>query len=363
MKLEDVEWISNNPEFELPRDVTFSDCGGLLAVNGNVGLQLEDVSTAFERGDEIEVQDESGQVLGILCLCKNMEASLNTITEAKYAAYVVEIDKDLYGQPYRFKYDYLVLDVSRYGQYIADFINAAPLWGGFVHKQEGVSVYGNYKTRNRPLRAVSKLHFPTSHHTENCNRSVVQPFAFERFLKLYHLVELLFDFDVVERIRNLGDDLKGIGQILSDYERQDFERLKAVVKTRCSDVDRIATELNRVNASPDYLTLAKRIFFEYGKQSNPYRDKEDKFDEMMGLGGFSEENAKLARLVGGKPDALASQYRELVRGIAVYWIYRIRCSIAHSRIGEYVMTNDDEEFIAEVAEPLLRELLVQALKD
>ena len=51
--------------------------------------------------------------------------------------------------------------------------------------------------------------------------------------------------------------------------------------------------------------------------------------------------------------------RMLIINIATYWIYRVRSSIAHSRIGEYVMSTSDEEFVVEIAEPLLRSVLVQ----
>lgn len=42
-----------------------------------------------------------------------------------------------------------------------------------------------------------------------------------------------------------------------------------------------------------------------------------------------------------------------------YLIYRVRCSIAHSRIGEHILTQSDEEFVANVAEPLLKSLLIE----
>jgi len=55
------------------------------------------------------------------------------------------------------------------------------------------------------------------------------PYAFERYLKLYHLLELSFDHDTVEKIRGLGQDLHGIGQILAQHKRDEFDRLKQLL--------------------------------------------------------------------------------------------------------------------------------------
>ncbi|NES18002.1 MAG: hypothetical protein F6K41_03525 [Symploca sp. SIO3E6] len=56
---------------------------------------------------------------------------------------------------------------------------------------------------------------------------------------------------------------------------------------------------------------------------------------------------------------LLNKYETIIIKIAAYWIYRVRSCIAHNRIGEYIMLPEDEEFIVEFAEPLLREVLYQ----
>lgn len=43
--------------------------------------------------------------------------------------------------------------------------------------------------------------------------------------------------------------------------------------------------------------------------------------------------------------------------------YNVRCCTAHNRIGEYVISNDDEGFVVEFAEPLLREVLCQIFSE
>jgi len=177
------------------------------------------------------------------------------------------------------------------------------------------------------------------------------------------LLELRFDYDIVERIKNLGDDLKGIGQIFSDFGREEVRRLKSVIEPRIKNVDALEVRLNGVKHSADCEERAKDIFFRYGKDTNPLRDKESQYDLVMVQGGFSKDLAKSAKLIGGPEAALDAIYRKLLIDVASYWIYRVRSSIAHSRIGEYVMTSSDEEFVVEFAEPLLREVIVQVFRE
>ena len=77
---------------------------------------------------------------------------------------------------------------------------------------------------------------------------------------------------------------------------------------------------------------------------------------------FSKQNLIDNNLISNKANRSNEEYSKLIIDIAVYWIYRIRCSIAHNRIGEYVMSIDDEEFVVNVVEPLLKEVLIQLFK-
>ena len=78
----------------------------------------------------------------------------------------------------------------------------------------------------------------------------------------------------------------------------------------------------------------------------------------MSHGGFSRTNTK-----ENNPNNIQGitnkGYDNLVIEFSAYCIYRVRCCISHNRIGEYVMSNDDEGFVVEFAEPLLREVLCQ----
>ena len=353
MKFQDLTWIFENGS-EISGNLEFSELNGLLVVNQKLALQLHSVSSVYSGQSEIEVHDSSGGLLGILCLCQGLSIDLSKMTEAQMVCYLNEIEKDYYGQPYQIQNNYFVLGVDRFENYSHSYLSTSFLWGGFVHAEHGIKK--PYTQEISSIVAISNINLPTTYHVEAGIRGIVQPFAFERFLKFYHLLELLFDFDTVEKIKGLADDLRGVGQILSAYDINEVERLKYVIDNRCRDYDAIAEKLNGAFLSDGFLKKSKTIFFEFGKEHNPFKDeREQKFDELVSKGGFTEVNAKEIKLASNR-----EQYEKLILNVAVYWLYRIRCSIAHNRIGEYVMIMDDEEFVVEFAEPLARELLIQA---
>lgn len=353
MKFQDISWVLERGR-DFPGAPEFFEFNDQLAINHKIALPLHSVSSVYNGQVEIEVNDSAGNTLGVLCLCKHTDIDLSMMTETQLICYLSEIEKEYYGEPYKFQNNYLVVDIDVYDDYNKNYLSTSFLWGGFVHLENGTK--HPYTQTVTSIVAVPNIKLPTDYHVETGIRGISQPFAFERYLKFYHLLELLFDYDTVEKIKNLPDDLMGVGQILSKYDRNEVERLKYVIENRCQDYQKVAIKLNSAFVSDEFQKKVKTIFFEYGKEHNPFRDeREEKFDQLMSRGGFTEENAREVKLAKNE-----KEYEKLVFNTAIYWLYRIRCSIAHSRIGEYVMTMDDEKFIVEFAEPLLKEILVQA---
>jgi hypothetical protein len=331
----------------------FAEHDAKLVVNGVIAMPLQAVHNSYrvasmQNPADLEVTDENGNRIGVVVFGTALGyIDLAMITDAQYAAYLTEVEPQELGQPFHFSADYLVIDQPQYDRYVADFLDGAPLWGGLVHDQAPQP----HAYLPPTIRALPHLAFPTPYHRENCIRSVLEPFAFERFLKLYHLLELLFDWDVVHAIRALGDDLQGIGQILGRYEKDELTRLKDTINARCTDRDRLAGALNAVSQDQNFKALAKTIFFEYGKSGNP-QAQESQFDAAMANGFVAPANP-------ANPQSRMNWEASIV-STAAYWIYRVRCCIAHQRIGEYVMGPADERFVVEFAEPLIREVLYQA---
>jgi hypothetical protein len=122
--------------------------------------------------------------------------------------------------------------------------------------------------------------------------------------------------------------------------------------------------LERYLADAQWHPIVKELFFDFGKSGNPLSGKQDDFLKMLSTTGFTQDGAQNNGLIRRGPanEVQTKEFHTLVLNVSVYWIYRVRSSIAHSRIGEYVMTLDDERFVEQFAEKLLRRILASVLR-
>lgn len=273
MKYDELQELGDDYLIEELNIDHFSEHEGICTLNGMLPIPVDAVSFSYERDEDIEIYDERNNFLGFLCISKVI--GVENITDARYIAYINEVDKDRFqlGFPYTFTKNYLVLDVYKYEDYKTKYMDSAPIWGGFFHSNAASSLQQAYRFTPSKLIARPEINLPTSYHKESCIRSVVQPYAFERFLKLYHLLELVFDWNLVKQIQSLNEDLQGIGELLNQYSNnKEFDRLKKLFKSKYDEgnlnVDKIADCLNKIN-SPDYIVKGIKIFFDYSKDSNP----------------------------------------------------------------------------------------------
>lgn len=381
MNLAEVaELISFGFEFRFG-PTAFTERDGICVSNGHIPLPVfaraNIVGMPAHTHPDIPIFDESAQEIGCLCLCNDdVPLNLASATDARYAAYIREQSASALrsGLPFLFRKDYVVIRADYYANYKSLYLENSSLWGGYVHDDAINILPVPLAFVRNEIRIRGRLAFPTSFHAENSVRSVVQTYGFERFLKLYHLLELLLDSDVVEKIRSLSTDLKGISKLIASISHTDISRLRQIIKDRCSDVNRIAKQLDVILNDASFNTWGREIFFNYGKDGNTFAD-EQALDALISKGGFA---SSLGLALSDAQDAVTSgktlkereKYLRLVKvqediihSTAAYWLYRVRCSIAHNRIGEYVMSTADEQFVVHLAEPLIREILCQALRE
>lgn len=320
-----------------------------LVIDGLVAVPIELIDSSMSRADDLDIIDPAGNTIGLLCFCRGLPAEIEKISKWRFTAYLTEIAENEFNQPYWFRYDYAVIDEPRVLHYLANYASSAPLWGGFSHRAQQVQ----YVRKVPSLRIIDGIRIPTAHHGEAMDRAVGAGHSYDRYLKLYHQLELLFDWVIVKRVQALADDLVGIGQLMAAYSQQDFQRLDRLLEDFCTDTDRLLQNMVRLVT---HEALARTIFQDFAKDANPLKQKWNEFVTMAKSGGMDLPAFKKAKL-----GTTAEERVRLTRKIAAYWIYRIRCCIAHNRIGEYVMTGADERFVVEFGEPLLREVLVQIL--
>ena len=213
------------------------------------------------------------------------------------------------------------------------------------------NIFSKTKSYNQ-LVAIKDVKIDRNFYFDTLELIIVETNPFNRFLKLYHLIEMQFDMHTAVKINSLlsaGNREKEISRTLKDYNREDIERLKSLftLKLNCNS---FVSLLDNVIS---FKTIADSIFYEYGKDSNPIKQK-TQFDTIVSKGSFSQTNIN---------DVLGnSRFNEIVPKIIAYWIYRVRSSIAHNKLGEYLMSVQDEDFIIDFAEPLIREVIIQCYK-
>lgn len=324
--------------------------GDCLAVSGRVVMPLDGVAWSLDRTTDIEILDELGMSLGTLCLAFARPAKpIQELTRYEYAALLADASgpEVLLGpvQPSR---AYAVIEEAEFGRYVSHYLAGSALWGGFNHGIVPPSGSGSVTA----IRARRDVAAPTPHHVSSFRLLTRATGPRDQFLRTYHALELLFDFVTYRRFVKAGDDLVGFGKIMSAYQRAELARLKGLVKDFCQDFDAIAALMQRLDP---HLDRAEEMFQVHGKEGNPLAEERwTTFRDLVEAGPVGR--AGLASTKLAKTDAA---FAELLAGIAAYQIYRMRSSIAHSRIGEYLLTDADDALIADFGLPLIQEVTGQ----
>lgn len=351
MNLFSVQSLISNGTLDLEASAV-SEIDGQLRIGEHIPLVVT-VDCSFKQEPSLEVFDAEGQILGVLCQLSCYEnIDLPALSEWEFAAYLRLVDEDAFDLPASRLGSCFVVDTNRYLDYNQKYKESAPIWGGFVHlspPDQGLPL----RTQNS-IQAYPDILIPTRFHRNALTRAVHAAHPFDRFLKLYHQLELAFEWSLIEDIRNLGNELEGVGRLLAEYNQKDFQRLKQLIQRYCHNANTVAQTLRLAST---YEADCSRIFQDHSKDGNPLRHKFDRFIEFLHIGP-SLETAKRKKLASD-----IKSYEKLILDVAAYWIYRIRSSIAHSRFGEYMLTDDNSNLVVGFVEPLLKEVLCQVLSN
>jgi hypothetical protein len=332
--------------------------GDQLVVNDYAALQVFQIESSFPTTDDVEILDSGGNIVGILCttgepgnLFNINELSLNRLN-----VFIHDVEDEQLGlsDTHTFKSHYLLIHKNFYAQYKSDFLASSPIWGGFTHTNAG----SKYRKVSSAITLPTKMSIPTSRHLDDLNKAIFSSNGFDRFLKYYHQLELLFDVIFVSKIRGLPkSSIEGFGAVVKDYQRKELESLKNIFKDYITHPSKL---LNIMSFCAPYTIIMEAVFQDHSKDGNPISpEKAHKWPNFLSyLQGADKtsKNAKALDLINqDKSDLLDS----LIIHVSAYWIYRIRCSIAHNKIGEFMFNDSHEEFVAEIGERLLKEALQQ----
>ncbi|MBX3543562.1 hypothetical protein [Chelatococcus sp.] len=329
-----------------------SDAGehsGYLRVGEWLALPVCQVMCRINGQIDLEILDESGASLGALCLtAKLIGKQPDTFTRWQYVAYLADVEALGAGQPHTFQKNYLILLDSYYSEYAKKYYVSAPVWGGFSHSPPPAPISQDRVS----LTARAGIIFPTKFHDMAFSRYVSASNAFERFLRLYHTLELIFDYIVFKSIQKLNEDLEGYGKLSRSHGKSELERLRYILSEYCDDCEGIAA---RFVALANFEPIATAIFQTHTKDGNPLSD-EGKWSAMVeACRAGQTTKADFKRFAISKDH----EYETKIVGVAAYWIYRVRSSIAHSRVSEFLFLDADEQFIVDFAEGVLEEVVRQ----
>ena len=338
-----------------PSSAKFHGGGECFSVSGLVVVPIEAVGSLLDRSLDIELLDDSGASVGTISFTKNLiGVQPTTLTRWQYAAFLADSPDDWVGPHHDFSRDYVVVDEMFADDYLARYSVGAPIWGGFTHEPLPAREIGPQVPQ---ITANPSIHLPTEFHKQALNRYIEATNAFDRFLKLYHTLELLFDYVIMKRLKLVGEDLENFGKIMGEYDRSEIERLKYLISAFCNNPTEICAGFPVICVFQD---RAWEIFQKHSKSGNPFH-QDRHWEEFLRLANddrLSETELRKAKLLNSGAD-----YAALVSNIAAYWIYRVRSSIAHSRVGEFLFVESDEKFVAEFAEPLLLDVVMQVFEN
>lgn len=309
--------------------------------------------------DDIEIVKLDGTSIGFLCPISHPdnEHVIARLNESRLFSFFVDRlglmqQIDLYS----FSSSYVVIDSAHY-YYYKRYMHTAEYWGGFTH--DGINPIA---TRNVEKLIVNEgIKIPSLNHKESIVLAVHSASSFERFLKYYHQIELLFDSLFISRLKTINStDLKDYSLIIKEFNKgskTELDAFKYVLKNYLVDYNAIAKNMSLI---VNHLQVADEMFNKLGKDTNPLKTEEDwiVLTELLALDSFDAVSCSNGRLANGTITKLIKSnnqdsFNELILNLCSYWIYRIRCCIAHNKVGEYLFSYNDEAFVSSFGEHLL----------
>jgi len=330
---------------------------GIISVDGLCPVRVQKTSTLLDRSEDIGLNDESNTSMAVLCFTEGSEVENPAqLTGWRYAAFLIDCDHQeaTNGHPFKFRHDYVVVDEDRLAEYLLQYKDGAPVWGGFSHEEFSLS---SWRRPSSDIIGKAGISVPTSYHLEAFHRHLNANNSFDQFLRLYHSIELLFDYVTVKKVQSLGNDLSGFADIMKAHGKAEIDRLYALISEFCPDHDAIGQALNQ---AANHEQTCQEIFQDYSKDRNPLdSEKYEIFWSLVAGTSVNATSVQASRLAI-KTEARA---HELLCKIAAYWIYRIRCSIAHNRVGEFILNDEHDEFVGSFGLSLLQAVVQQILSN
>lgn len=325
---------------------------GVTVISGKAALPIT-TSHSFNRTSDVIVSCNNTAIGRIKFLAQSHRDDVFSSPDEEVICFFMEYESvTIIDSKHEFKNDFLLLEEQFLQEYLVKHKETSPIWGSFFHIENLPSISFTKKRASSNIEIVEGIRINSLDYYNNLFLAITEPNPFNRFLKLYHLLELQFDLHTALKIRTLLDEggrEREISSWLKDYSTDEDKRLESLIRERCTDIEKIADLLGNIH---HHKSVALKIFYEYGRTTNPLKKSD-----------FITLHNNPPMFDRSRVDALGGHtYNILIQRLATHWIYRVRCCIAHNKYGEYLMNHTDEELIVEFAEPLLKEVVIQCFK-
>ena len=205
--------------------------------------------------------------------------------------------------------------------------------------------------------------FPTPFHKNTSINNLISVSPFDKYLKTYHQIELLFNLIMVKAIQKIDiSSINNINSIYKDLGKNEFETIVYIID-KYSKIDEKYLKII-VDGFTNNENLCEEFLQKYSKSSNPLSDivRWEKFKKFaiksnqsgcISLDDFF--NIACDENVAFSKPTQKQDFINIIRRINGYWIYRIRCSIAHNKLGEFIFESNEShyEFVYNYGLPLL----------
>lgn len=297
-----------------------------------------------------------GEEIGVLCLLKGVCKEVTSFTDHQLAAYKFDSGIDgpeLMAREYNFKNDYVVvlnIFVNEYN----DLKYSSPLWGDYCHVENfednlSLNIYDSLSE----IKIDKNKHVRTTRHADSLAKSIVYTNPKDKFLFLYHCLELDFDYLILSKIKSISyENSTDLGLFVRNLNLADIDRIQMLIDgINISNIESCLMEIR------NHVDVARKIFYDFGKDSNPIKDYSDFENFIIKAPTISQsEFLNMKKIYPTNLDF--RRYDFLIKKCCCYWVYRIRCSIAHNKIGEFYIKNPDEiNFVVKFGIPLIKKLI------
>ncbi|OFM95097.1 hypothetical protein HMPREF3025_08985 [Neisseria sp. HMSC070E12] len=377
--------ISGNNELTLDLDEIQHGDNKYLKINDYILIPVYSVNSPYlvrttdAMMKKFLLSDASNDVIGhLIVIQKELAFDYYKFSQETFECFLAE---NFYEQQetitpeqlknYKFKIDFLYFKKTKFSEYMSRYFNSSEIWGGFSHRKTNLLPHthreNNFEIKLPDIDNI--INYPTTQNENKMISAIYSTDSFDRFLKIYHQLEVFFYLLHIKEIQRISiDDYYRINDIFKDINKGEIDSIKYIFQKYPlpdSQIINISTIFNK--SIQNYKDLSCEIFFKFGKESNPLKDKIS-WDIWINdiapkLGNNIDLDTESKKYTYGDKKIFKSvnsidTLKKFTTDLAIYWIYRIRCSIAHYKFGEFLFEKEHEPFVLEIGEPILREMII-----